>query len=179
VAVLHYRPLLALHPAGRCDVVMKAEHPDAINGRGDTFGVQPVNGGMHQEPNRVTAAQAETGEVTQAERGYRLLATCIERARRLDERPEFPHQTSRIRCGHPTGRCRDTRVRRGTGVWRRGGGVEMGVLALHHERQHGAVRGGDRFDERAAARRKCRGPAAAGVLTRQSREAPNGDSARG
>jgi hypothetical protein len=44
-----------------------------------------------------TAAQAETGEVTKAERGYRLLATCIERARRLAERPEFPHQTSRIR----------------------------------------------------------------------------------
>jgi len=40
VAVLHYRPLLALHPAGRCDVVMKAEHPDAINGRFDSFGVQ-------------------------------------------------------------------------------------------------------------------------------------------
>jgi hypothetical protein len=30
VAVLHYRPLLALHPAGQSDVIMKAEHPDAI-----------------------------------------------------------------------------------------------------------------------------------------------------
>jgi hypothetical protein len=41
VAVLHYRPLLALHPAGQSDVIMKAEHPDAINGRGDAFDVQP------------------------------------------------------------------------------------------------------------------------------------------
>jgi hypothetical protein len=37
----------------------------------------------------LTAAQAETGEVTKAERGYRLPATCIERARRLDERLSF------------------------------------------------------------------------------------------
>jgi hypothetical protein len=51
---------------------MKAQHPDAINGRSDTFGVQARERVCIKS---LTAAQAETGEVTNAERGYRLPAS--------------------------------------------------------------------------------------------------------